>query len=40
MPERGVQMLDRSDCHPEQAFFAQREPALSAAEGDLGEPAG
>jgi hypothetical protein len=26
------------DCPPEQAFFAQREPALSGAEGDLGEP--
>jgi hypothetical protein len=23
------------DCHPEQAFFAQREPALSDVEGDL-----
>ena len=27
-------------CHPEQAFFAQRKPALSEAEGDLGEPRG
>jgi len=26
------------DCHPEQAFFAQRKPALSGVEGDLGEP--
>jgi len=25
-------------CHPEPAFFAQPEPALSAVEGDLGEP--
>jgi hypothetical protein len=25
-------------CHPEQAFFAQRKPGLSEAEGDLGEP--
>lgn len=25
-------------CHPEQAFFVQREPALSDVEGDLGVP--
>jgi len=25
-------------CHPEPAFFAQPEPALSEVEGDLGEP--
>jgi len=28
------------DCHPEQAFFARRKPALSGVEGDLGEPRG
>jgi hypothetical protein len=27
------------DCHPEQAFLAQREPALSEVEGDLGRVA-
>ena len=26
------------DCHPEQAFVAQRKPGLSGVEGDLGEP--
>jgi len=26
--------------HPAQAFFAPREPGLSEAEGDLGEPRG
>jgi hypothetical protein len=28
----------QSGCHPERALFAQREPGLSEAEGDLGEP--
>jgi hypothetical protein len=28
----------QSCCHPEPAFFAQREPGLSEADGDLGEP--
>jgi hypothetical protein len=28
----------QSCCHPEQTLFAQREPGLSEAEGDLGEP--
>jgi hypothetical protein len=27
-------------CHLEQALFAQRKPALSEVEGDLGEPRG
>ena len=27
-----------ADCHSEQASFAQREPALSEVEGNLGDP--
>jgi len=33
-----TEKFGQSGCHPEQALFAQREPALSEAEGDLGEP--
>ena len=31
-------MRKGSSCHPEQAFLAQRKPALGEVEGDLGEP--
>ena len=35
---RLIVKFGKCDCHPEQAFFAPGEPALSEAEGDLGEP--
>jgi hypothetical protein len=31
-------LLCKNNCHPERALFAQREPGLSEAEGDLGKP--